>query len=248
VTNTQDIALASPLSNVKGLLVPDILQWIGFGLCHQLPERSFFGGGIQVPVCARDTGIYAGFLLGFLLFLVFHWGKRPAGLPPLKVMPLLALFVLVMVVDGGTSYMMLRESTNELRLITGLTTGFALAAFVFPLINGQLWRTSTPGRVLDRPVEIAGFVVAVPVAYFALWTLAPLAGVVYPWLIAGAIIFTFASVNLVLVTLIPIFERKVARVSQAIPAILAALGFAVLQLFLASSARIWLTRIAESLS
>lgn len=228
--------------------MPDILQWIGFGLCHQLPERSFFGGGIQVPVCARDTGIYAGFLLAFLFFRVFHWGKRPTGLPPMKIMPLLALFVLVMAIDGGASYLMLWESSNELRLITGLTTGFALAAVVFPLMNGQLWSTSTSGRVLARLGEIAGFIIAVPVAYFLLWTLAPLAGVIYPWLVAGAIIFTFVSVNLVLVTLIPVFERRASGVKQAIPAILAALGLAVLQLFLASSFRIWLTRVAESLS
>lgn len=227
--------------------MPEILQWIGFGLCHQLPERSFFGGGLQVPVCARDTGIYAGFLFGFIFFRVFHWRRRPAGLPPMKVMPLLALFVLVMVIDGGTSYMGLRESTNELRLITGLTTGFAMAAFVFPLINGQLWNAFSSGRLLDRTSEIAGFVLAVPVAYFMLWTVAPFAGTAYPWLIAGAIIFTFTSVNLILVTLLPIFERKVSKVAQAIPAILAALALTVLQLFLASGVRIWLTRLAESL-
>lgn len=228
--------------------MPEILQWIGFGLCHQLPERSFFGGGIQVPVCARDTGIYAGFLLGFIFFRVLHWRERPASLPPRKVMPLLALFVLVMVIDGGTSYMGLRESTNELRLITGLTTGFALAAFVFPLINGQLWSAPGGGRLLDRPGEIAGFVLAVPVAYFMLWTVAPLAGIIYPWLIAGAIIFTFTSVNLILVTLLPVFERKASKAAQVIPAVLAALALTVLQLFLASGVRIWLTRLAEFLT
>ena len=34
----------------------------GFGsfICHQIPERSFYLAGFQLPVCARCLGIYAG--------------------------------------------------------------------------------------------------------------------------------------------------------------------------------------------
>jgi len=35
-------------------------------LCHQLGERSFIVAGITLPVCARCTGIYLGFLAGIL--------------------------------------------------------------------------------------------------------------------------------------------------------------------------------------
>ena len=54
-----------------------LLHGMGYGLCHQLPERSFFGGGVQVPVCARDTGIYIGVLLSLFLIAVLH--KRLAS-------------------------------------------------------------------------------------------------------------------------------------------------------------------------
>ena len=39
------------------------LHWLGLRPVPPAPERSFFGGGVQVPVCARDTGIYIGFVL-----------------------------------------------------------------------------------------------------------------------------------------------------------------------------------------
>jgi uncharacterized membrane protein len=33
---------------------------IGSLVCHQLPQRSFYFWGAQLPVCARCTGIYVG--------------------------------------------------------------------------------------------------------------------------------------------------------------------------------------------
>ena len=33
-------------------------------ICHQLPERSFHLFGVQLPVCARCTGLYVGGALG----------------------------------------------------------------------------------------------------------------------------------------------------------------------------------------
>ena len=41
-------------------LVPAVLVPIGAFICHQRPDRSFFVGGIQMAVCARCAGLYAG--------------------------------------------------------------------------------------------------------------------------------------------------------------------------------------------
>ena len=35
-------------------------------VCHQLPDRSFHPGGVQMPVCARCTGLYLGGGMGVL--------------------------------------------------------------------------------------------------------------------------------------------------------------------------------------
>jgi uncharacterized membrane protein len=37
-----------------------ILYGVGSFICHQIPERSFYLAGFQLPVCARCLGIYAG--------------------------------------------------------------------------------------------------------------------------------------------------------------------------------------------
>jgi Predicted membrane protein (DUF2085) len=43
---------------------------IGSLICHQRPERSFHMVGVQMPVCARCLGIYAGAAAAALLWLL----------------------------------------------------------------------------------------------------------------------------------------------------------------------------------
>jgi uncharacterized membrane protein len=40
--------------------VAGILYAFGAGICHQIPERSFYVEGSQLPVCGRCFGVYAG--------------------------------------------------------------------------------------------------------------------------------------------------------------------------------------------
>ncbi|MDP2232017.1 MAG: DUF2085 domain-containing protein [Actinomycetota bacterium] len=220
------------------------LHWLGYGLCHQLPERSFFGAGVQVPVCARDTGIYAGFVIAAVIIAALDRKERQTEPPGLMRSLLLAGFVLAMVFDGITSYAGLRGTTNEIRLATGLATGWALAAFTVPLLNGQLWERAGRSRVLSGQGHFAVFVGALLPAWAILFYGAPLLGVLYPVLVAVTVIVTFVMVNLVIVCLLPPFERRARRLTDAWLPILLSLGFTVLELAAASYLKYWLETLA----
>ena len=87
--------------------------------CHQMPERSFFFGDYQFPLCARCTGIAAGHLLGAAVSL-------KADLP-YKVL----LAALPLAADGTVQYLTDYESNNRRRFITGVLYGFAVMSAIF---------------------------------------------------------------------------------------------------------------------
>lgn len=62
-----------------GLL--DKADHVGYGICHQIPIRSPFFGGRQLPLSARCSGQFLGALAGLLLLITLGRGKA-AKLPP----------------------------------------------------------------------------------------------------------------------------------------------------------------------
>ncbi|MBD3387755.1 MAG: DUF2085 domain-containing protein [Candidatus Altiarchaeales archaeon] len=112
-------------------------------LCHQLPYRSFIFDGVPMAVCARDTGIYLGAILGFATVL------RDENPPLFRKMIFPLACALPIGLDGVTqTVLLLRESNNVLRLITGLIFSFGLLAY---LGNRLLlsWYPDFKSRVLD---------------------------------------------------------------------------------------------------
>lgn len=227
-------------------MLAGMLDAIGYGLCHQLPERSFFGGGIQVPVCARDTGIYLGFLVSFLVVSLLHRGRRPRDFPPRPVWIVMALMVGAMAWDGVTSYASLRETTNALRLLTGLMTGYAAAALVVPMLNDTMWAHSHSERVLDTPLRVLLWLGSLPLAMLAILA-APRLGAVYPVAVTAAIIATLTAVNMVIVGLFPIFDRRAQRTRDLTGPLLAGVVLAVVEIAAAGVIRVWLEALARSL-
>ncbi len=84
--------------------------------CHQRPDRSFFIGGYQLPVCARCTGVLIGHTAALILSVC---GKVPSALASLGML-------LTMGADWFIQYVGLRESVNPRRLITGILGGMGV--------------------------------------------------------------------------------------------------------------------------
>jgi len=237
---------AVPVPAERSSVIAEFLQWMGYGLCHQLPERSFFGGGVQAPVCARDTGIYIGFVVSMAVVALVHRGERPRGFPRWPVWALMGAFVTFMAWDGVTSYAGLRVTSNEIRLITGLGTGFSAAILVFPMLQDVLWVKPGSGRVLDPVWRLALWGAVIPVTYAGVWWMAPLLGVAYPVAVALCIVFTLSAINLVIVAMFPAFDRK----AESLRAILKPAAIAVLVSFgeiaIAGYLRVWLEALGRA--
>jgi uncharacterized membrane protein len=219
-----------------------VMHWLGMGLCHQLAARSFFGGGHQLPVCARDTGIYVGFVVSLLAIAALGRGRRHSGMPPAWLLAVGVSLLAFMAWDGVTSYAGLRPTTNFLRLATGLGTGFALTLVVVPVLNGQLWRRSSEASLLGSGSEGSAWLAALAASLGAVYWGAPLLGLGYPLLVAACILVSFTAVNLVVVTLVPRFERHAERLRDAWPALLVAFGATLVELALADGLRVLLLR------
>ncbi len=91
---------------------------IGDSQCHQLVERSFFLNGNQMAFCTRDLGIFIGLVAG--MALAFS-GRLRIGFK-------LSLLLLVpMALDGGAQLISSYESSNAIRLATGIIAGIGVA-------------------------------------------------------------------------------------------------------------------------
>lgn len=82
-------------------------------ICHRREDRSFKLYGYVFPLCARCTGIMIGFFLGLFLINTNHFFP----------FPYIIIFIIPLLLDGFSQAFGWRESTNFLRLATGIFFG-----------------------------------------------------------------------------------------------------------------------------
>jgi uncharacterized membrane protein len=136
------LIFAAPLLAAGGHAWAASLVYRGFaGLCHQQTERSFAIEGHALAVCARCTGIYAGFAACSVLYPLVRDLRRPDA--PARRWLLLA--VLPTAVDFMLNFTGLWENTHASRALTGAVAGAGAAFFAMPGL-------ATIGRSLGRRV------------------------------------------------------------------------------------------------
>ena len=120
----------APLLHAGGMAGPaDAIVRAYSLVCHQLPSRSYFLAGWQMAYCERDTAIYATMALSGLV-----WARFQRRAPRLH-WSLFLLLTIPMALDGFTQLFGLRESTWQLRTLTGALFGLACVWFAFPLLH-----------------------------------------------------------------------------------------------------------------
>ncbi len=107
------------------------MRWrslFGF-ICHGRVERSLELFGVPMPICARCTGIYLGLMAGLAAFWLVRFvsAKAMRNVSIVAVMPL--------AIDGLTQLTGLRESTNPLRVATGLIAGLAFGLWILSAVE-----------------------------------------------------------------------------------------------------------------
>jgi uncharacterized membrane protein len=101
-------------------IVINLMRLLNIVPCHRMKSRSITIKGYTLPLCARCTGILAGFLFfPFLLIAVIHlslWLGLLLNVP--------------MVIDGWTQKRKYRMSNNILRVTTGIMSGFGQSVLI----------------------------------------------------------------------------------------------------------------------
>ena len=201
------LCLLAALVFLPGGSLLERLRWLDSGICAQLPTHSFAPGGQLLPLCARNTGIYLGFVLT-LITLVLAGRGRAQRLPSRSLLVLLIAGIVALAIDGFNSFLLdlglfhLYQPHNLLRLLTGLLTGLALATLILPVLNRLIWCFYDEQRTVTSWPDLLRFIPALILAFFAVASIS--SRLLYPIALLSTLglVTMLSSINLiVLITL-----------------------------------------------
>jgi uncharacterized membrane protein len=181
----------------------ELLHFFGHGFCHQLHERTLEAGGLYFAVCARDTGMHLGLVITVLIVCIGYMRSRPrpSGFAPFQVVVCAIILALPMIVDGVSSYLHFRETTNAIRFFTGYGAGAALGLVSACAVTSQMREASERVRVLARPSQLAATLAVTAAASVAFYMLYPFMGIVAPFVALAAFLAMTVGINYVLVSI-----------------------------------------------
>src|SRR5215468_129493 len=133
------LILAAPWLMAERHFLASAVIYKGFSaVCHQAPERSFYFHGRPMGVCSRCASIYAGFVIGLLLY-PFLRDLREDRFPPRWILIGAAIPTLI---DFTGGVLGLFANTFLSRTMTGILFGTVAAFYVTPGLVSALneWR------------------------------------------------------------------------------------------------------------
>jgi len=113
-------------------LLLSMVYAFGALICHQRPERSFFWGVHQFPVCARCTGIYVSSAVGLVgwvgLKAMRHW--RRTTIDPRTARAAMIAAALPTVISFASGALGIWDGTNVVRAALALPLGACAGVIV----------------------------------------------------------------------------------------------------------------------
>ena len=113
---------------------------VGSVVCHQMPERSFFIDGRQLPVCARCTGLYlsggAG-MLGWVLWKAAR-GWRSFPLSPRTALAIVIAAGVPTALSYATGVIGVWDGSNVTRALLAVPLGLSGGAVVAAVATKDL--------------------------------------------------------------------------------------------------------------
>ena len=141
------LIIGAPLAFKAGHPVLGQAIYRGFSyVCHQIPERSFFIGEHQFAVCARCTGLYAGFTLATVVYPLVR-SLRQIEAPARKWLFIAAA---PLAIDFTLGYVGIWNNTHFSRFATGALLGAVAVLYIMPgLIDLSLRDWGRKNKPLD---------------------------------------------------------------------------------------------------
>ena len=230
-----------------GASVLNRMTWLDSGICAQVASHSFYFGAERLPLCARNTGIYLGFLV--TLATLYSKGRgRAQCLPRWPLLVLLFAGVTMLAVDGFNSFLLdlgirhLYQPNNLLRLTTGLITGLAMALLVLPMLNRLFWLGYNEQRSVESWREFVQYVPALVLCFFIVTSQNAL--ILYPiaLLSTGGLLTALGSLNLIALVGMSKRDETFERYRELLPFLGLALLFAVGEMLLLAQLKLTLLR------
>ncbi|HJU44926.1 MAG TPA: DUF2085 domain-containing protein [Vicinamibacterales bacterium] len=121
-------------------LVVALAYAVGSVICHQLPERSFFIDGRQLPVCARCTGLYASGVVGLLGWIALKSARRwrRIAVSPRAALAVVAAAALPTAMSYVTGVTGIWDGSNVTRALLAMPLGVAAGAVVAAVATKDL--------------------------------------------------------------------------------------------------------------